>query len=216
MATRVVYNYKSADVALGGRIDELEEKLGFEEGDTLASVISDSVESAVEAEAEAREEDIETINATLSTMQREIDGAISTWFAEGVPTLLTEPASLWEDEEEYDKHLGDLYYDTQTGYCYRFQVVGDTYSWALIKDTEITTALSNAASAQAAADASVKIAQGAAKAGRHLVINASGQVTSDLASSLMLSNADGSKVYVLSIGEDGALVVSEVVEDSGD
>ena len=53
-------------------------------------------------------------------LQRQIDGEIESWFYAGVPTLLNAPANTWDTTEKKDKHLGDLYYDKNTGYGYRF------------------------------------------------------------------------------------------------
>jgi hypothetical protein len=74
------------------------------------------------------------INTTIGKLEDQIDGAISTWFAEGIPTLSNfpvvndvTPAESWTTDEIKDVHLGDLYYDTVTGYAYRFALVGSTY-----------------------------------------------------------------------------------------
>lgn len=152
MATRLLYNYKQGDTDLGTRIDELNLKLDFGVGDTLQSRINDAVTTAVNGEQALREAADTQLSSRLEAMQLEIDGAISTYFLAGVPTDENEPAELWEDEETCDQHLGDLYYDTQTGYCYRWMKLSGEYSWELIKDTDVTTALANAAAAQATAD----------------------------------------------------------------
>jgi hypothetical protein len=74
------------------------------------------------------------INTTIGNLKTQIDGAISTWFAEGIPTLSNfpvvndaTPAESWTTDEIKDVHLGDLYYDTVTGYAYRFALVTSTY-----------------------------------------------------------------------------------------
>lgn len=88
----------------------------------------------------------------LSGLQSQIDGNISTWFHSGVPTLSNTPADQWTTTEVKDNHLGDLYYDTTTGYAYRFKVDTGVYSWLRITDTDVTKALSDAAQAQDTAD----------------------------------------------------------------
>lgn len=70
---------------------------------------------------------LSSINTLIENLEDQIDGAISTWFAEGVPTLDNFPAEDWTTNEIKDIHLGDLYYDTVTGYAYRFALVGPTY-----------------------------------------------------------------------------------------
>lgn len=99
---------------------------------------------------------VETIikkSETITDLQNQIDGAIETWFYDGVPTLKTEPASGW-DTDMMKNHLGDLYYDNKTGKAYRFAKYGSTYKWIIITDTELTKALED--SSQALKDAKSK------------------------------------------------------------
>ena len=99
---------------------------------------------------------VETIikkSDTITDLQNQIDGAIETWFYDGVPTLKTEPASGW-DTDMMKNHLGDLYYDNKTGKAYRFAKDGSTYKWIIITDTELTKALED--SRQALKDAKSK------------------------------------------------------------
>lgn len=99
---------------------------------------------------------VETIikkSETIIDLQNQIDGAIETWFYDGVPTLKNEPASGW-DTDMMKNHLGDLYYDNKTGKAYRFAKDGSTYKWIIITDTELTKALED--SSQALKDAKSK------------------------------------------------------------
>lgn len=52
--------------------------------------------------------------------QAQIDGKIETWFYESVPTMGNYPANRWTTEEDKEKHVGDLFYNTVTGYGYEF------------------------------------------------------------------------------------------------
>ena len=88
----------------------------------------------------------------LSDLQSQIDGSIQTWFYAGVPTLANQPANQWTDSTTRNNHLGDLYYDTTTGYAYRFMLQNDSYSWGKITDSDVTKALQDAAKAQDTAD----------------------------------------------------------------
>lgn len=92
---------------------------------------------------------VETIikkSDTITDLQNQIDGAIETWFYDGVPTLKTEPASGW-DTDMMKNHLGDLYYDNKTGKAYRFAKDGSTYKWIIITDTELTKAIEDSSQA---------------------------------------------------------------------
>ena len=90
-------------------------------------------------------------------LQNQVDGAIETWFYDGVPTLKNAPASSWATDKEKDTHLGDLYYDNKTGKAYRFAKDGNTYKWTIITDTDIAKALSDASKAQETADGKMKV-----------------------------------------------------------
>lgn len=118
-----------------------------------------SVEDAIDEVAESTRVNTENltdyISATtkeLENLQGQIDGSITTWFYEYVPTKNNIPASEWTTTDLKNNHLGDLFYDTLTGYCYRWQVLNNEYFWTLVKDTDVTKALENAAKAQSTAD----------------------------------------------------------------
>ena len=100
---------------------------------------------------------VETIikkSQTIIDLQNQIDGAIETWFYDGVPTLKNAPAISWKTDKDKETHLGDLYYDNKTGKAYRFAKDGSTYKWIIITDTELTKALKD--SSQALKDAKSK------------------------------------------------------------
>lgn len=91
--------------------------------------------------------------ATVNALENLANNAVQTWMGDGVPTLSNKPASDWTTSELKSQHSGDLYYDTNTGYAYRFgSSDGSNYSWALVKDTDITKALADAAKAQETAE----------------------------------------------------------------
>lgn len=93
----------------------------------------------------------------IADLQNQVDGAIETWFYEGVPTLTNAPASSWTTDKDKDTHLGDLYYDNKTGKAYRFAKDGNTYKWTIITDTDIAKALSDASKAQETANGKMKV-----------------------------------------------------------
>lgn len=100
---------------------------------------------------------VETIikkSETITDLQNQIDGAIETWFYDGVPTLSNAPAIGWTTDKDKKTHLGDLYYDNKTGKAYRFAKDGSTYKWIIITDTELTKAIED--SSQALKDAKSK------------------------------------------------------------
>ena len=93
----------------------------------------------------------------IADLQNQVDGAIETWFYDGVPTLENAPANSWKTDKNKETHLGDLYYDNKTGKAYRFAKDGNTYKWTIIADTDIAKALSDASKAQETADGKMKV-----------------------------------------------------------
>ena len=93
----------------------------------------------------------------LKELQDQVDGNITTWFYSGVPTASNEPASTWITDTEKNNHLGDLYYDKDTGYAYRYSLDNATYSWIKITDNDVTQALAIANSAKDTADSKRRV-----------------------------------------------------------
>ena len=86
------------------------------------------------------------VNGFVETLNNRIDGAIETYTGSVTPTLNNTPASAWTTTDLRDEHVGDLYYvvnasSPQGGFCYRFTKTGSNYSWELIKDSDVTSAL---------------------------------------------------------------------------
>lgn len=92
----------------------------------------------------------------LESLQEQIDGSIESWFYDHVPTLQNTPASEWATTDDKLRHLGDLFYNTTTGYGYRFANTGTqanpVFEWLRITDTDVVKALADAAKAQDTAD----------------------------------------------------------------
>lgn len=93
----------------------------------------------------------------LKELQDQVDGTITTWFYSGVPTDVNEPAKDWSTDNEKNNHLGDLYYDKDTGYAYRYSLDNDVYSWIKITDNDVTQALAIANSAKDTADSKRRV-----------------------------------------------------------
>lgn len=128
-----------------------------------------------------------TLPGLLSGIQSQLDGVIEQWFysVDPLPTSTNplvnanEPASEWEatdksDENvisfvEREKHLGDLYYNTETGKVWRYVKSKvrpnpnaqlsriDYYYWKELEDTELAQALSLAQDALEEANSKARI-----------------------------------------------------------
>lgn len=128
-----------------------------------------------------------TLPGVLGELQAQLDGVIEQWFYEEDPSPLStnseadpnEPASEWTEadteagnDDEKEKHLGDLYYNTQSGKVWRYikqlytvpppfpgAVPGRKYRyvWQELEDTELAQALALAQDALDAANDKAKI-----------------------------------------------------------
>lgn len=101
---------------------------------------------------------VNSTTSTIGNLQEQIDGNITTYYYSGVPTLSNLPVSEWE-ESKYNVHLGDLYYDKDTGYAYRFYLDSETntYGWVKITDSDVTEALALANAANDTADSKRRV-----------------------------------------------------------
>jgi phage-related protein len=117
-----------------------------------AGALADAALTAANLYADTNFIDSIIYSTDIGLIQGQIDGNITTWFLSGVPTLANLPASDWDTDSLKNVHLGDIYYDDVTEFSYRFKLVSGVYSWGLIKDSDITTAITNAATAQDTAD----------------------------------------------------------------
>ena len=92
--------------------------------------------------------------ATVDALQNIADNAIESWRGTGAPTADNRPASEWTTPELRKQHNGDLYYDKATGKAYRWGTDdGETYTWELNQDSDVTKALQDASGARASAEA---------------------------------------------------------------
>jgi hypothetical protein len=130
---------------------------------SAAQSTADAAKSAAETNTNDLTSFISETTDNLSSLQSQVDGSITTWFYGVAPTASNKPASDWTTTDMKNNHLGDLYYDTITGYCYRYQVASNVYSWVRISDVDVTKALSDAAKAQDTADAKRRVFTGTPK-----------------------------------------------------
>ena len=122
-----------------------------------AQSTADAAKKAAESNASDLANAVSKFDGDITNLKDQIDGAIQTWFYDGIPNALTEPEVNWTNDKDRQTHLGDLYYDNQTGFCYRYMNQNGVYSWGRIQDTEVTKALSDAAKAQTTANSKKRI-----------------------------------------------------------
>lgn len=116
-----------------------------------------SVKGKISAKSTVDGKELSQYFNKIAELQNQVDGAIETWFYDGVPTLENAPAISWKTDKDKEIHLGDLYYNNKTGKAYRFAKDSNTYKWTLITDTDIAKALSDARMAQETANGKMKV-----------------------------------------------------------
>lgn len=116
-----------------------------------------SVKAKISAKSTVDGKELSQYFKKIGELQNQVDGAIETWFYDGVPTLENAPAISWKTDNDKKIHLGDLYYNNKTGKAYRFAKDSNTYKWTIITDTDIAKALSDARMAQETANGKMKV-----------------------------------------------------------
>lgn len=123
------------------------------------SGISEAVKMSEEGLVRVNNELAEFINTTTDTLeniQNQVDGQIITFYGDTTPTLENYPVSDWE-ENEYDDHVGDMYYDNNSGKSYRFENKEGTYVWVQTNNEDINRVLGIANAAKDTADSKRRI-----------------------------------------------------------
>lgn len=135
-----------------------------ETGEVRLSVVSlsiqgETVADIAEKKAESSLNDFTSniYNPMISSLQKQIDGQIETFYYDYEPTLNNVPAKEWDTEEKKTAHEGDLFYWKSKGYAYRFQKDGSAWNWQLVQDTDITLAMQKAAEAKDTADSKRRV-----------------------------------------------------------
>ena len=113
----------------------------------LDGTVSAKAIDVIQNTVEEFQDQMDEYQGLINNLQDQVDGSISTYFLQGEPTNTNEPANAWKSEEERNRHIGDLYYDTNTQYCYRWTYGTRAYKWELVRDTGITEAVQKAAQA---------------------------------------------------------------------
>ena len=116
-----------------------------------------SVKGKISAKSTVDGKELSQYFKKIAELQNQVDGAIETWFYDGVPTLENAPAISWKTDKDKEIHLGALYYNNKTGKAYRFAKDSNTYKWTIITDTDIAKALSDARMAQETANGKMKV-----------------------------------------------------------
>lgn len=89
---------------------------------------------------------INTLQGSYEALQNQVDGAIDTWYGTEAPTITSYPTNEWKTDADKIRHNGDLYYDTDDGKAYKYQVVTSngavtSHKWEETTDDALAAAL---------------------------------------------------------------------------
>lgn len=92
-----------------------------------------------------------TLPGILDEIQSQLDGQIEQFFETYDPTPSNAPANTWTTTQMKDDHLGDLFYNTDTGKVFRWVKEAGLHKWQELQDSEVAQALALANDALALA-----------------------------------------------------------------
>ena len=94
----------------------------------IANKNTQQIEQVIQTQS-SQSEMINSIQDGLDDLVDQIDSNIIYYKGDYIPTLANEPASTWTTDQLKEDHLGDLFYNTETGSAYRFIKDGVIYTW---------------------------------------------------------------------------------------
>jgi hypothetical protein len=96
-------------------------------------------------------EQLSQLDTTIGDLQAQSDQEMCIWFYEGEPSMDKAPAADWTDSSLLESHDQDIFYSTDEGRAWRFEVNEGEGTWNEITDKQTLAALEKAASAEKAA-----------------------------------------------------------------
>lgn len=120
-------------------------KIRLASGKTVEQEIDDGV---VDAKLYTDSE-VAAFDSTITGFQDQLDGKITTWYYGHNPTASNAPAYQWTTTAIRDQHVGDLFYNINTGKVFRYK---STHTWEELVNEDITAALATASEAKDTAD----------------------------------------------------------------
>lgn len=103
-------------------------------------------EARIAAQLYADEKFVNSIthNLEIAEIQDQLDKSITTHYYAGLPGSEVEPEINWTTDALRNLHLGDLYYDKDTGKTYRYLFDDPDYKWVEVVDQSIIDVMEKA------------------------------------------------------------------------
>lgn len=133
------------------------------EAQNTANAAQSTANDALEKAQAAKDYIDNTLPEEIARINRELDGKVENWYYPYTPTLLNEPAKTWIKDGEQEKHVGDMFFNTQTfvddettpdaGKAWKWLKNEEgSYYWKLESNSDAVRALQEAAKAKETAD----------------------------------------------------------------
>jgi len=113
-----------------------------------ADKTSDNTAASIVDQGDLATEDKVNYSLLDSGLAGLIDGKIETWF----DIAANDPAAAWTDNDTKSKHLGDMWWKTDTKKLFRYVYSSSTYKWEELTDQTAVDAYQTASAAQDTAD----------------------------------------------------------------
>lgn len=208
-------------ISLGNLGSDVKSSLG-----DIQSSVSDALKEA--GIANAGVSDLKkSVEENVKDLQSQIDGAVNTWTGADVPTTTNYPASEWRTDAVRATHIGDIYYIEEgaenAGYAYRYQQnSAGAYGWVLLKDSDVTKAIQDAAEANKTAGSAKETADTAKNTADSAIEKADGatnsaslaNVTAEAAKSAA-ENANKTASSAETTAKDASQAASEAQKTAG-
>ena len=88
--------------------------------DSKVKVVGDKLSSFIDKDF------ADTVNR-IDQIKDQVDKSFMSWFYDGEPTSVNAPAKDWITEDAKRLHIGDLYYDTTSGFSYEWILKNNAY-----------------------------------------------------------------------------------------
>ena len=156
------------------------------------TLTSDGKQTSLNDSISILQKSIDTLESDMEEVRQQVDKEYTLWFFPYNPTTDNQPARDWGNNDTRALHLQDLFYNTESGYAWRWEEDSNEplgYAWHDVTDHQTVKALENAAAAQETADGKRRVFVGQPT-------DADAYDVGDLWSGATWYNDDGSILYL--------------------
>ena len=123
-------------------------------GDFIAESTGTNISDDMSAMKELFGQQVDELDGKISQVIAATDTEYTLWFYPYDPSAVTLPEAEWTDDATRGLHVGDIFYNEDSGHAFRYERsdVDGSFGWTAIADRQTLLALERAAKAQDTAD----------------------------------------------------------------